>query len=166
MGRLPNLTPVAMVMVLALAFTGTASRAETGLVLRVIDGDTLVVRPTEPGQPRHLRLDGIDAPEICQAHGAAARDALRRRTRGQTVEYRVLRRDEYGRAIARVWLGDEDLGAWMVSEGHAWSYRFRQGQGPYRRQEQGARTARRGLFADPETPEPPHEFRRRHGPCG
>ncbi len=57
--------------------------------------------------------------------GVAARDALRQRLSGQTVTVHEHRRDTYGRPLVDVALGDEDMAAWMVRQGWAWSYRWR-----------------------------------------
>jgi endonuclease YncB( thermonuclease family) len=38
-------------------------------VTRVLDGDTVWVKPKGNLAPRKLRLQGLDAPEICQAGG-------------------------------------------------------------------------------------------------
>ena len=56
-----------------------------GVVTRVSDGDTLWVRPVNGGKPRKLRIDGIDAPEICQTWGVKSREALSSRVLNQTV---------------------------------------------------------------------------------
>lgn len=136
----------------------------SGRVSHVSDGDTLWVRPEDGGRPRKLRLHGIDAPELCQAHGPAARDALRRQALGQAVQVQTLRVDDYGRPLARLYLQGQDAAARLVREGHAWSYRYRHNPGPYAREEREARAARRGLFAA-DRPERPYDFRRRHGPC-
>ena len=58
-------------------------------VTRVFDGDTLWVKPVAGGRYRKLRIDGIDAPEICQRGGAASRDALAARVLNQVVEVSV-----------------------------------------------------------------------------
>ncbi len=71
-------------------------------VTRVPDGDTLWVRPLAGGKYRKLRLDGVDAPEICQPGGTAARDALAARVLEQTVTVTERRRDDYGRALVRL----------------------------------------------------------------
>ncbi len=136
----------------------------SGTVTHVSDGDTLWVRPQRGGAPRAVRLDGIDAPELCQRHGEAARAALVGRVLGQQVQVRVRRRDDYGRALAHVSLRHEDIGAWLVRQGHAWSYRYRGQAGPYARQEAQARAQGRGLFQDGRV-ELPRDFRRRHGSC-
>ena len=90
-------------------------------VTRVSDGDTLWVRPLEGGAPRKLRLQGIDAPEICQAGGRAARDALAARLDRARVTVRPQAEDNYGRQLAVVdWRG-EDMNRWLVREGWAWA---------------------------------------------
>jgi micrococcal nuclease len=133
-------------------------------VSRVFDGDTLWVKPASGGRYRKLRLDGIDAPEICQAGGELARDALASRVLNQVVQVRVRSHDDYGRGLARITHGDEDVGGWLVSRGLAWSYRWGRSHGPYARQEEASRKAGRGVVADAAA-ELPRDFRRRHGPC-
>ncbi len=139
------------------------AQALSGVVTRVADGDTLWVRPAG-GKPVKVRLQGIDAPERCQAWGEQARAALAARVLHQQVQVRTKAYDDYQRAIAQVELHGEDVAAWMVREGHAWSYRYRRSPGPYAEQEQQARAARRGLFAQPAVE--PRVFRKTHGPCG
>lgn len=133
-------------------------------VTRVSDGDTLWVQPLAGGRLRKLRLDGLDAPEICQAGGTAARDALAARVLGQVVVVHERSRDDHGRALVRLQHAGNDVGAFMVGQGHAWSYRWRHNPGPYVQQERQARALNRGLFADASA-EVPRDFRRRHGPC-
>lgn len=136
----------------------------TARVSHVFDGDTLWVRPSDGGRTRKLRIEGIDAPEICQEGGVAARDALRQRLSGRTVTVHEHRRDTYGRPLVDVALGNEDIAAWMVQEGWAWSYRWRDDPGPFVREEASARSKKRGIFGETSAEEP-RGFRRRHGPC-
>lgn len=155
---------------LALASAGTlhAAAAEPTVyaarVSRVFDGDTLWVKPLDGGRYRKLRLDGIDAPEICQAGGTASRDALARRVLNQVVAVTVRHHDDYGRGLARLRHQDDDIAAWMVAQGQAWSYRWRRSLGPFQAEEALARQGRKGVFADASA-ELPREFRQRHGPC-
>ncbi|HSV54420.1 MAG TPA: thermonuclease family protein [Burkholderiaceae bacterium] len=142
-----------------------AEAAWTGVVTHVSDGDTLWVRPPRGGAPRKIRLDGIDAPEICQRHGEASAKALAQRVLHRPVRVMTRGIDDYERALARLSLQGEDVGGWMVAHGHAWSYRYRRSAGPYASQESQARRARRGLFADAQALRP-REFRQRHGSCG
>lgn len=156
-----------LVLLLGLLLSPLAPAAPAswvGTVTHVSDGDTLWVRPQRGGAPRAVRLDGIDAPELCQAYGETARAALVGRVLGQVVQVRVRRHDDYGRALARLSLRGQDVGGWLVSQGHAWSYRYRGHAGPYARQESQARAQRLGLFRQAHV-ERPREFRRRHGSC-
>lgn len=142
----------------------------TGRVTRVSDGDTLWVRPgtSAPGEKRprpiKIRIEGIDAPERCQPWGPQATEALRTRLMGQTVRVELRGRDDYRRWLGQVEHDGEDVAAWMVRQGHAWSYRQRHGAGTYAALERQAREQRAGLFGQAD-PMPPGVFRRWHGPC-
>lgn len=144
--------------------SATQDTVYSARVSRVFDGDTLWVKPLAGGKYRKLRLDGVDAPEICQPGGEASRDALARRVLNQVVEVRVRTQDDYGRGIARIVHQGDDVAAWMVSSGQAWSYRWRRSPGPFAEEEAAARERRRGVFKD-SAPEVPRDFRQRHGPC-
>jgi micrococcal nuclease len=138
----------------------------SGLVTYVVDGDTVRVRPLQGGKPVSIRVDGIDAPEICQSGGDAARDALKRRVLGLQVVIEGKSRDDYGRLLARIMLDGDDVGARMVKGGHAWSYRYRGSSGPYAAQQRLAESARRGIFADTNAAAVyPAAFRKQHGRC-
>ncbi|MDR2155685.1 MAG: thermonuclease family protein [Burkholderiaceae bacterium] len=132
----------------------------------VSDGDSLWVRSEKSGQRVRLRLQGIDAPELCQVSGTQARQALLAKVSGQRVRVSVQARDTYGRAVARVVRVRDgaDVARAMVREGWAWADRFRKQPVQYEREEARARAAKRGLFAR-SRPERPVDFRRRHGPC-
>ncbi len=147
-----------------IADISAAREVFVGQVSFVSDGDTLWVRPEQGGPPRKLRIDGIDAPEICQVGGVESRDALAAYVLNHRVEVTVRRYDDYGRGLARLVLERKDLGAYLVSTGRAWSYRWRSSLGPYSSEETSARQARRGMFASHE-PELPRDFRKRHGSC-
>lgn len=134
-----------------------------GRVTHVTDGDTLWVQPFHGGAVRRIRVDGIDAPEICQVHGEAARFALMARVQGRQVQVAGRRKDDYGRLLARIHLQGEDVGQWMVLAGHAWSYRHQRDAGPYAAQEALAREQGVGLWRGRAMP--PRTFRRRHGSC-
>ncbi|WP_168173544.1 thermonuclease family protein [Polaromonas sp. A23] len=130
----------------------------------VTDGDTFWVRLAGGGKPVPVRIDGIDAPEICQAGGQAARAALASRVARRTVTLAVRRHDDYGRAVASVRVGGEDIAGWMVGQGHAWSYHYGREGGPYLKLQGQAQAARKGLFSDPHALAP-RFFRKQHGSC-
>ncbi len=155
---------IAVAAWLLAAAISAQARSFEGIVTHVTDGDSLWVRPAAREAPREIRLQGIDAPEICQPFGRSARDALAAHVLHRRVSVSSRARDSYQRTLGQVRVNGEDLGAWMVSRGYAWSYRFRRHEGPYAAQELGARNARLGLWADGAAMEP-REFRKRHGRC-
>ena len=159
-----------MIKIIAIALllvTSPVQAQETfiGTVTHVTDGDSLWVRPDVGGAPRKLRIDGIDAPEICQSGGVAARAVLSQYALRQRVQVTVRRFDDYGRGLARIECSGDDLGAQMVRAGYAWSYRWRRDAGPYAAEEAAARRGRHGLFAAAEEAESPRDFRKRYGSC-
>jgi micrococcal nuclease len=111
-----------------------------------------------------LRLQGIDAPEICQAWGKQARDALQARLLRQSVSLNTRAKDDYNRVLGRVTFRGDDVGAWLVAQGHAWSYHHRRYSGPYAAQEELARNRKLGLWAQAGAQEP-RQFRKQHGSC-
>lgn len=157
-------TVVAAALMLPACAAPALPRSFGGVVTHVGDGDSIRVRPDSGGAPLAIRLQGIDAPELCQPHGVPARDALAGRVLRQpvTVTPTTSGKDDYGRLLARVQQRGEDVGGWMVAQGHAWSYRRRGDAGPYAAQQAQARRERLGLWAEPGAVEP-RLFRQRGG---
>lgn len=100
-------------------------------VLRVIDGDTLIVQVgLWFGQSiiEHIRIFGIDAPELrgrCPSETEAAKSArqyLAGLVASGPVELRDVRREKYGRALASVTAGGIDISSRMIEAGHARPY--------------------------------------------
>jgi micrococcal nuclease len=149
-----------------LAFSGCASARGSlyGVVSHVTDGDTLWVRPAGAREAVQVRLQGIDAPEICQPFGVQAREALAAKVLHQPVHVAVRAQDVYQRSVGRVSLHGQDIGAWLVADGHAWTTRYQRRAGPYAEEEAAARHARRGLWASGAALDP-RTFRKRHGSC-
>lgn len=114
---------------------------------RVIDGDTLEIRG------ERIRLFGIDAPELGQPWwdrdgreedaGSSARDALAGLVDGRRLAVKVLREDQYQRAVAIVKVDGKDVGRSLVSQGWAFAS---PGSSRYRRSENAARRRRRGFW--------------------
>lgn len=134
-------------------------------VTAVHDGDS--VRATDRHGQRHkIRLAYIDAPELQQAHGMAARDALRRLIDGQQVEVAVFDTDQYGREVAQIRLHGRDINLAQIEEGHAWHYvsiaKRRQDKADfaaYSHAEAGARSSRFGLWRV-QSPQAPWAYRK------
>lgn len=135
-----------------------------GKVTRVVDGDSLWVEPPAPAAPVELRLEGIDAPEICQAWGPEAKQALAELVQGKQVSISTVGRDSYGRTLGTVYLDTRNINKLMVQEGHAWSTRYKYDRGPYVADERMAKALSRGFNRDGGAVMP-RDFRQLNGPC-
>jgi micrococcal nuclease len=133
-------------------------------VLRVIDGDSLWLAPVAGGAPMEVRLQDIDAPEICQPWGPEARDALRDLVLNKPVRAKVSGHDVHGRTLAVLYLDTLNVNRWLVKEGHAWSARVKYDRGPYVADERMAKALGRGLNQAGNAVMP-RDFRRDHGAC-
>ena len=136
----------------------------SGTVTHVTDGDTLWVRPAAGGEPVQIRLVDLDAPEGCQTYGPEAKHALREHVLHQKVRVRTRGVDDYERVLARIDHRGQDVNAWLVRYGYAWSMSFHGKRGPYAALEEQARSERKGLWALPGATDP-RSFRKRHGRC-
>ena len=112
----------------------------TAWVSWVMDGDTVLLVREGQHEPVKLRIEGIDAPEICQPGGPEARDAMILLALRKPVQVTDHGQDVYGRQIGRLSVDGVDLGAEMVRSGMAWAYRFRTGRGPYAALQRQAQT--------------------------
>ena len=129
-----------------------------GRVVGVADGDTLTV--LAGGLGRKVRLAGVDAPEKAQPFGARSKRSLAGVCAGTEAEVSETGKDRYGRTVGTVYCGGADANAEQVRRGMAWAYgRYLPRDSPLFALEAGARSAGRGLWADPD-PVPPWEFRK------
>ncbi|MGV8990880.1 MAG: thermonuclease family protein [Thiobacillus sp.] len=139
--------------------------AETlrGVVIVVIDGDTVLFKPDQYGAQSRaflkIRLADIDAPEKDQAYGDTATRTLKALVLNQPVEINMVATDAYGRKIAHLQVGALRINTEMVRLGLAWS------SSRYQRNVEGlaaqdeARRALRGLWVE-AAPSPPWVWRR------
>lgn len=143
---------LSLCLILSLASPATAFMAD---VVRVVDGDTLKV--STGAAPVTLRLYGVDAPEKSQPHGPQASAWLADLLNGQAVEVDVQDTDKFGRSVAVVKIGGVNVNEALVSEGHAWLYAWyctASECAQWAEDEETARAAGLGLWADPAPVEP------------
>jgi endonuclease YncB( thermonuclease family) len=169
-------TTLAAGLAVLLALCGAAAQAApatkakeptpdlVGTVSRVVDGDTFWLRVADSADPVVVRIEGIDAPESCQPHGAQATAALTEKVLNRQVTVKTVARDEHGRVIGKVTDGTVDVGDRLVRDGNAWSTRYKFDRGPYVAEERMALALKRGLHADGGAIQP-RDFRQRNGPC-
>lgn len=148
-----------LILLLLLILAPAVQATLTGRVVRVIDGDTVVVQ-TAPATEVRIRLAGIDAPENGQPFGQRARQFLASRIAGRVVEISGDSRDRYDRILGTVWADGRDINAELVCGGMAWAYRVRnEAQNPvYLQCENAAREQKKGLWQAP-SPVPPWQWR-------
>jgi endonuclease YncB( thermonuclease family) len=176
---------LALLLLLALpaAAASVAANTLSGVVIVVIDGDTVLFKP-EHYSPRSraflkVRLADIDAPERGQPYGGAATRALQALVLNRRVEITTVATDAYGRKIARINRGSVQVNAELVRRGYAWAYGSIPRRGTSARSgpessrasarsrrnaalldaQHAARRAHRGLWRDP-APTPPWVWRR------
>jgi endonuclease YncB( thermonuclease family) len=134
----------------------------TAVYIKTVDGDGLRVAAT-------IRLWGLDAPEHDQRYGMEAQmklqdiinDALYEEDRSEYDQARNIIRmevkgiDRFGRILAKVFIGNLDVGRELVRKGCAWSSN-------YCDEEAEARSKKRGLWKY-KSPENPADFKKRKG---
>lgn len=103
-------------------------------------------------------MSGIDAPEITQAYGKNARNALKTALLGKKVRLENISQDRYGRTLATVYLGNKDQNLQMVKQGNAWVYRRYNKNPHYIQAEEIAREQRLGLWQK-NNPVYPEDYR-------
>ena len=125
----------------------------SGRIGSIADGDSFTLI-ADDGRRIGVRIGGIDAPEKGQPHADQSRDNLARLLARGALEIEPIKTDPYGRQVARVRAGGEDVGLRQIEAGLAWHFvRYAADQSPdertqYAQAERDARHAARGLWAD------------------
>ncbi len=89
-------------------------------VIRVKDADTYVILSNT--KLITVRLENIDAPELEQFYGQAAKDSVVKLINGRTVSFTVDGTDIYGRSLATISINGQRLDSILVCKGWAWFY--------------------------------------------
>jgi endonuclease YncB( thermonuclease family) len=149
---------LAFCIVLILLDPSTAFADFTGLVVSILDGDTITV--LKDGNEEVIRLNGIDCPEKNQLYGNKAKQFTSNRALNTVVTVEEKEVDRDGRTIADVILADgTNLNRELVKEGFAWWFFKYSNDEMLRALEMEARDGKRGLWGNP-LPMPPWVFRK------
>lgn len=115
---------VLIAVMLGLVFSAGSSygkRFEDYRVVRVIDGDTVMMVNERDGREVRLRIWGIEAPEpggcYAEESGSALEEML-----SDKPEVEIFGYDGFGRILARMFIDDTDIGKKMVEIGAATAY--------------------------------------------
>ncbi len=167
----PALPVVMALMCLLLPSWALAGAANCTKVIRVYDGDTLLLADAG-GKRRLIRMVGIDAPETSKTKGEAgqpfsgrARRHLAGRILDRCVQFDAYGDDRYGRLLAVIHLEGTNINLEMVRLGLAEHYGGRTPEGfdrrPYRKAETAARRSKRGMWVQGEHYRSPLDWKHR-----
>ncbi len=137
----------------------TLSTTFTGKVIKITDGDTIVVL-TEDKKQVKIRLEGIDCPESNQDFGNKAKQAVSDLCFGKQVRIEKSGEDRYGRTLGFVFVGDINVNKELIRQGVAWRFKQYNKDEELAKMEQHARLKKIGLWSHPN-PVAPWEFRRK-----
>jgi len=167
---------------ITILLVSTAAADFTGNVVRIIDGDTVVILRDK--QKIRVRLSDIDAPEKKQPFGEQSKKALSQMIFQQKVRVVENKKDIYGRTLGTIFVEqcmenlilplpqmqdtrhrscfETNVNAKMVRDGMAWAYRHRaKTTNPQIMAiEQEARNQKRGLWAQ-KNPIQPSNWRKK-----
>lgn len=144
--------------------SSTSSDPSSGVVTRVVDGDTFVARIGD--RAVQIRLIGVDTPETVkpgapvECFGPEASDFTKSILReGSRVRLArdIEARDKYGRLLAYVYVGPDEvfLNRVLIEQGFATSFPYPPNTAhvdEFNEVERAARTARLGLWGSCEQP--------------
>lgn len=145
---------------LALWFVASPSafgQEVTGQVVGVHDGDTINLLTAEKRQVQ-IRLADIDAPELGQPFGQAAKRELSTLCFNRSAKVQARTVDLYGRTVGVVSCEGKDASREMVRHGMAWAYRAYLKRPELVPLEDAAKGSHAGLWAQPAVA--PWEYRR------
>ena len=148
----------------AVVYGKTIEKRYRAKVVRIVDGDTLVVL-NDANEQIKIRLEGIDTPEPGQPFGSKSKEKLSELTFGKTVVVAVTGTDFFKRTLGYIEIPIHtfavdpiNANAELIRYGFAWHYKSYNSSPELAEFETAARTAKIGLWGGSETPVPPWEW--------
>tara|TARA_B100000427_G_C15353127_1_gene526376 strand:+ start:135 stop:617 length:483 start_codon:yes stop_codon:yes gene_type:complete len=127
-----------------------------GVVTKVIDGDSVVVR--HDNVLKKIRLSYIDAPEVSQDHGENSKIFLKNIVLDKMVLVDTKRKDKYGRYLSDLYIHSNTesiyINAKMIKSGNAWVYKRYRSNTYLINLENQARSNKIGIWKDNNPIEP------------
>lgn len=129
-----------------------------GTVISVSDGDTFRVMINNKNEK--IRLFGVDAPEHNQEWGKESREALSKLILGKEILLDIKDRDQFGRAVAVLFVENINVNLEMIRTGNAWYYEFfDKNNSENKKAMENAKKKKLGLWSKPN-PIRPYEFKK------
>ena len=127
--------------------------------VKFYDGDNITI--IHGGIKAQVHLACIDAPELKQARGQAARKALKKLVNDQSFELNILGRDRIGRFVAEIMSDRGNINRILVEQGYAQFYNpSGKGCDGYIKAERKAQDLHLGIWDKGTNIQSPQEFRR------
>ena len=144
------------ICIFAISSNNVKSDEYNGVVTRVIDGDSIIVK--ENGDLNKIRLRYIDAPELSQDYGEESKKFLQNQLLDKSVLVYTEYNDRYGRQLADIYIHNEIesiyINAKMIKSGNAWVYKHNRKNEYLINLENFARTHKSGLWSKNTAIEP------------
>lgn len=137
----------AIVLAVLVAPAGPAwAEKFTGMVTRVIDGDTLIVRYLE--QHVSVQLEGVDAPDRGEPYARRSAQSLARLCSQRAARVESEGSDAFGRVLGEVMCNGVNVNEEQLRQGMARLAAPSGSRPGWRRLQLEARSAKRGIWSD------------------
>lgn len=127
-------------------------------VTKVIDGDSVKVKSAE-GKEYEVQIEGTDAPELKQAYGKESTAALKKLLGDSKLRVTWLKKDNFERPLAQIYVGDMHVNAEMIRTGNAWHFKRYNQSKELADLEIEAKKEKRGLWGT-DNPQAPWDYRK------
>lgn len=143
--------------VLFLLFSLEFCAQVSGKVIRIKDGDTVVVLLAGNIQ-KTLRLAEVDCPENSQPFGKNAKQFTAQQIFGKQINFFTTNTDRYGRMVAKIYYNHKYLSAEIIKAGLGWWYYKYSDDKSLGRLQNKAQSQKVGLWQDASAM-PPWDYR-------
>ena len=131
-------------IILFLSITGFS---QSGKVVKIKDGDTIVVLDSLNVQTT-IRLAEVDCPESSQPFGKNAKVFTTDEVAMKNVSYKIVTIDRYGRTVAKVFYSGKYLSEEIIKNGFGWHYKKYSNSKKLATLEELAQENKKGLWMD------------------
>lgn len=128
-------------------FFSIAIYSQSGRVVKIKDGDTIVVLDSLNVQTT-IRLAEVDCPESSQPFGKNAKVFTSGQVAMKNVTYKIVTIDQYGRTVAKVFYSGKYLSEEIIKNGMGWQYKRHSTSKKLAALEQLAKDNKIGLWSD------------------